>query len=69
MADSRNMMLTEKQKQVIKDRYTLLALSKKAGVSYPAIWSAYQGRSKASFETVYKIAKALDMDFEVFRSL
>ena len=62
--------ITEKQKSFIDERAnSLLSLSQKAGVTYPALHRFYSGKTKASFETIYKIAKALDVDFEVFRAL
>lgn len=70
MNETITFILNERQKAAIMDKFpSLLSLSKKSGITYQTIHSAYNGKRKASLETIYKIAKAIDMDFEVFRSL
>lgn len=54
---------------VIKKMRSLYALAKKTGISYQAIHAAFNGKSNASFESIYKIAEAIDMDFEKFKSM
>ncbi len=55
------------KEMVMKKLGSLYALAKKTGISYQAIHAAFNGKSNASFESVYRIAMALDMDFESFK--
>lgn len=64
----RGISLNQAHKDVVMKKLgSLYALAKKTGISYQAIHAAFNGKSNASFESVYKIAMALDMDFESFK--
>ncbi len=54
---------------VIQKMGSLYALAKKTGISYQALHAAFSGKSNASFESVYKIASAINVDFEKFKSM
>jgi len=59
----------EQKDLVLKKLGSLYALAKKTGISYQAIHAAFNGKSNASFESLYKIAAAIDIDFEKFKSM
>ena len=59
----------EQKDLVLKKLGSLYALAKKTGISYQAIHAAFNGKSNASFESIYKIAVAIEMDFESFKSM
>ncbi|MBI4836320.1 MAG: helix-turn-helix transcriptional regulator [Candidatus Abawacabacteria bacterium] len=66
----RGIALNNAQKDLVLKRLgSLYALAKKTGISYQAIHAAFNGKSNASFESIYKIAVAIEMDFEKFKSM